>query len=168
MSATSDLLASPTALRELADQIEAAAEAGAAPRVARLERKAQADARDKLRLQDLVAELRRQMRSMERQLDRCTCRTSPWARPQWDDRRMTVLQAPGARHALAFNPDTSDRFGPSIIFAVGDPKGHPFDVGPLAVLDLGRIRDLHRLTGEVLAEHDGPRHKSAHGRSLET
>lgn len=57
-----------------------------------------------------------------------------------------VFHVPGNRHAVGIWAQD----GGGICLAVADPEGHPFDVGPIAVLDGERVAALHEALGQVL------------------
>lgn len=64
----------------------------------------------------------------------------------------TPFQTPGLRFALATCPSSTADLGRVVTFAVADPKGHPFDLGPLATLDEQQVRELWKTLGTWLGE----------------
>lgn len=54
------------------------------------------------------------------------------------ERGQTPFRTPGDRHALCVQPQGRGE----VTMFVADPDGHPFDSGPIALLDRQRVEEL--------------------------
>lgn len=59
------------------------------------------------------------------------------------DRGHTPFVTPGGRFAVGVGKGHPD----ALTFVVADPAGHPFDLGPVAVLSEATVRNLHEALG---------------------
>jgi hypothetical protein len=81
-----------------------------------------------------------------------TSTSSTGARSALRPSGQTPFQIPGHRWAVAVAA-THGPDGPALSVAIADPAGHPFDLGPMALLDTARVEDLHTVLGNWLDAH---------------